>query len=261
MSSVETKLAENTKGEIDNVRVSVRSRPLSESETTDGYASVIEIDEVNGQIFISDKHLKHKSSHRIFRFDTVFGPNSKQLDIYNETARPIVNSVLEGYNGTIFAYGQTGTGKTYTMEGDRDVSHLHGIIPNSFAHIFGHIAKSEGENQFLVRVSYLEIYNENVRDLLGKDKNKPTPEIRERADIGVYVQDLISCVVKTPDQMDKIMTSGNRHRAVGKTNMNLRFAKCTVNSRIMKSKGSLVYFDISRVRSTYLSAEEYLTSI
>ena len=225
MSSVETKLEDNSKGEVDNVRVSVRSRPISETESTAGHASVIEVDEINGQIFISDKHLKHKSSHRMYTFDTVFGPNSKQLDIYNETARPIVNSVLEGYNGTIFAYGQTGTGKTYTMEGDRDVSHLHGIIPNSFAHIFGHIAKSEGENQFLVRVSYLEIYNEHVRDLLGKDKNRPNPEIRERADIGVYVKDLISCVVQTADHMDKIMTAGNRNRAVGKTNMNLRFEK------------------------------------
>ena len=223
MSSVEAKLDDNLKGEVDNVRVSVRCRPLSDSEATAGYASAVDVDEVNGQIFIADKHLKHKSSHRMFTFDTVFGQNSKQLDIYNETARPIVNSVLEGYNGTIFAYGQTGTGKTYTMEGDREVSHLQGIIPNSFAHIFGHIAKSEGENQFLVRVSYLEIYNENVRDLLGRDKNKPAPEIRERTDIGVYVKDLISCVVKTPDHMDKIMTTGNLNRAVGKTNMNLRF--------------------------------------
>ena len=66
------------------------------------------------------------------------------------------------YNGTIFAYGQTGTGKTFTMEGDRSVAELKGIIPNSFAHIFGHIAKAEDNLNFLVRVSYLEIYNEEV---------------------------------------------------------------------------------------------------
>ena len=86
-------------------------------------------------------------------------------------ARPIVDNVLEGYNGTIFAYGQTGTGKTFTMEGDRSVAELKGIIPNSFAHIFGHIAKSNDHLKFLVRVSYLEIYNEEVRDLLGKDQS------------------------------------------------------------------------------------------
>ena len=63
--------------------------------------------------------------------------------MYNLAARPIVENVLEGYNGTIFAYGQTGTGKTFTMEGVRTVPELKGIIPNSFAHIFGHIAKAE----------------------------------------------------------------------------------------------------------------------
>lgn len=70
-----------------------------------------------------------------------------QVDVYNIAARPIVENVLEGYNGTIFAYGQTGTGKTYTMEGIRSVSELKGIIPNSFAHIFGHIAKAEGDKK------------------------------------------------------------------------------------------------------------------
>ena len=102
----------------------------------------------------------------IERFDFFF-----QVDVYNRVARPIVDNVLEGYNGTIFAYGQTGTGKTFTMEGDRSVPELKGIIPNSFAHIFGHIAKADEDLKFLVRVSYLEIYNEEVRDLLGKDQS------------------------------------------------------------------------------------------
>ena len=111
----------------------------------------------------------------------------KQVDVYNRVARPIVSNVLEGYNGTIFAYGQTGTGKTFTMEGDRSVAELKGIIPNSFAHIFGHIAKSGDDKNFLVRVSYLEIYNEEVQDLLGKDQQARL-EVKERPDIGVYVK-------------------------------------------------------------------------
>ncbi|KAF0293894.1 Kinesin-like protein KIF3A [Amphibalanus amphitrite] len=101
------------------------------------------------------------------------------FDIYNQVARPIVENVLEGYNGTIFAYGQTGTGKTFTMEGVRTVAEKKGIIPNSFAHIFGHIAKSAGDSKFLVRVSYLEIYNEEVRDLLGKSQSQRL-EVKER---------------------------------------------------------------------------------
>ena len=64
------------------------------------------------------------------------------MDVYNVTARPIVDKVLQGYNGTILAYGQTGTGKTFTMEGKCSAPELKGIIPNSFAHIFGHIAKA-----------------------------------------------------------------------------------------------------------------------
>ena len=83
---------------------------------------------------------------------------------------------------------QTGTGKTFTMEGDRSVAELKGIIPNSFAHIFGHIfRKADSDLAFLVRVSYLEIYNEEVRDLLGKDQNLRL-EVKERPDIGVYVK-------------------------------------------------------------------------
>uniref|UniRef100_H2ZL59 Kinesin motor domain-containing protein n=1 Tax=Ciona savignyi TaxID=51511 RepID=H2ZL59_CIOSA len=142
-----------------------------------------------------------------------------QVDIYNLTARPIVNSVLEGYNGTIFAYGQTGTGKTFTMEGVRTVPELRGIIPNSFAHIFGHIAKAEGDTRFLGRVSYLEIYNEEVRDLLGKDQHQRL-DVKERPDIGVYVKDLSMFVVNNADDMDRIMTLGNKNRSVGSTDMN-----------------------------------------
>ncbi|CAN8189863.1 unnamed protein product [Coccothraustes coccothraustes] len=156
---------------------------------------------------------------KTFTFDTVFGPESKQLDVYNLTARPIIDSVLEGYNGTIFAYGQTGTGKTFTMEGVRAVPELRGIIPNSFAHIFGHIAKAEGDTRFLVRVSYLEIYNEEVRDLLGKDQTQRL-EVKERPDVGVYIKDLSAYVVNNADDMDRIMTLGHKNRSVGATNMN-----------------------------------------
>ena len=206
-----------------------------------------------------------------------------------------MQNVLEGYNGTIFAYGQTGTGKTFTMEGDRSVPELKGIIPNSFAHIFGSIAKAEDNVKFLVRVSYLEIYNEDVRDLLGKDQNAKyaalfhtyrvvqlnfTPEIevfymlfegslsilgmtsnkqhmeylnlqckiqldhpvlyvthrrsfnffdrlevKERPDVGVYVKDLSAFVVNNADDMDKVMTMGNKHRMVGSTKMNERSSR------------------------------------
>ncbi|XP_048190086.1 kinesin-like protein KIF3A isoform X2 [Perognathus longimembris pacificus] len=202
----------------DNVKVVVRCRPLNEREKAMYYRQAVSVDEMRGTITVHKTDSSNEPP-KTFTFDTVFGPDSKQLDVYNLTARPIIDSVLEGYNGTIFAYGQTGTGKTFTMEGVRAVPELRGIIPNSFAHIFGHIAKAEGDTRFLVRVSYLEIYNEEVRDLLGKDQTQRL-EVKERPDVGVYIKDLSAYVVNNADDMDRIMTLGHKNRSVGATNMN-----------------------------------------
>ncbi|MBN3304171.1 KIF3A protein, partial [Amia calva] len=202
----------------DNVKVVVRCRPLSQKEKMMGHKQVVSVDEICGTITVNKIH-SPKEPPKTFTFDTVFGPDSKQLDVYNLTARPIIDSVLEGYNGTIFTYGQTGTGKTFTMEGVRAVPELRGIIPNSFAHVFGHIAKTEGDTRFLVRVSYLEIYNEDVRDLLGKDQTQRL-EVKERPDVGVYIRDLSGYVANNADDMDRIMTVGHKNRSVGATNMN-----------------------------------------
>ncbi|XP_075062105.1 kinesin-like protein KIF3A [Mixophyes fleayi] len=202
----------------DNVKVVVRCRPLNEREKAMSSKMAVNVDEIRGTIAVHKVDSMNEPP-KTFTFDTVFGPDSKQLDVYNLTARPIIDSVLEGYNGTIFAYGQTGTGKTFTMEGVRAVPELRGIIPNSFAHVFGHIAKAEGDTRFLVRVSYLEIYNEEVRDLLGKDQTQRL-EVKERPDVGVYIKDLSGYVVNNADDMDRIMTLGHKNRSVGATNMN-----------------------------------------
>ncbi|MEE6479399.1 hypothetical protein FKM82_012240 [Ascaphus truei] len=202
----------------DNVKVVVRCRPLNEREKAMNSKMAVNVDEMRGTIAVHKVDSMNEPA-KTFTFDTVFGQDSKQLDVYNLTARPIIDSVLEGYNGTIFAYGQTGTGKTFTMEGVRAVPELRGIIPNSFAHVFGHIAKAEGDTRFLVRVSYLEIYNEEVRDLLGKDQNQRL-EVKERPDVGVYIKDLSGYVVNNADDMDRIMTLGHKNRSVGATNMN-----------------------------------------
>ncbi|NXI08619.1 KIF17 protein, partial [Irena cyanogastra] len=88
--------------------------------------------------------------------------------IYNEIAYPLVEGVVEGYNGTIFAYGQTGSGKSFTMQGVADPSSQKGIIPRAFEYIFESVQCAEN-TKFLLRASYLEIYNEDIRDLLGAD--------------------------------------------------------------------------------------------
>ncbi|KAL7292241.1 kinesin-like protein KIF3A [Trichogramma pretiosum] len=209
----------NSSEEIENVRVVVRLRPVSGKEIDEHCQSIIKIDTLNNVITVRNPNATREEPPKVFVFDAVFDAESTQVDIYNETARPIVNKVLQGYNGTIFAYGQTGAGKTYTMTGTKTSPQLRGIIPNSFAHIFGHIAKADENQKFLVRATYLELYNEEIRDLLGKDLHQKL-DVKERPDIGVYVKDLSGYVVNNADDLDRIMTIGNKNRVIGATAMN-----------------------------------------
>lgn len=124
----------------------------------------------------------------------------------------------------MFAYGQTGTGKTFTMEGVRAKSaaaeskELEGIIPRAFEQIWSNINRLENMN-FLVAVSYLEIYMEELRDLL-KPNSPKTLELREHEQFGVYVPNLHSVLCKNVDEMLNVMAQGNKNRTIGKTNMN-----------------------------------------
>merc|ERR1719278_1412291 len=200
------------------VKVVVRCRPLNQKEVSDGHTSCVEMFPNKGLVEIKNPALGPTDPLKTFTFDAVYDCNSKQLDLYAETFAPLVDSVLDGFNGTIFAYGQTGTGKTYTMEGVKDDQNQRGVIPNSFDHIFSHIAKSENQ-QYLVRASYLEIYLEDVRDLLAKDQTKNL-ELKERPDTGIYVKDLSSFVCKSISEIEHVMSVGNQNRSVGRTEMN-----------------------------------------
>lgn len=135
--------------------------------------------------------------------------------------------MLEGFNCCVFAYGQTGTGKTFTMEGVRNKTNeniasenkeLEGIIPRAFEQIWSNINRSENMN-FLVAVSYLEIYMEELRDLL-KPNNAKSLELREHEQFGVYVPNLHSVLCKNVDEMLNVMAHGNKNRTIGRTNMN-----------------------------------------
>jgi hypothetical protein len=180
------------------VRVVVRTRPFSNKEKQGGYSNIVKSDANAASISIIDPRPESvRDPPKVFTFDSVFDEESIQINVYNKTARHIVDSVLEGYNGTIFAYGQTGTGKTFSMEGIRDVPELRGIIPNAFEHVFNHIKSCGSSIQFLVRASYLELYNEDVIDLLNPKAGKL--DIKERPDVGVYVKDLKSFVIKDVD--------------------------------------------------------------
>eukprot|EP00941_MAST-03F_sp_MAST-3F-sp1_P004629 g4629.t1 len=197
------------------VKVIVRVRPIFGKEVAEGRKACVKCDEENAQVSIFNPQLPG-SQPKAFTFDHVYGPNSKQIDIYNKTASPLVDSVLEGFNGTIFAYGQTGSGKTFTMVGYGDP----GIIPNAFRHIFDSVGLNRTKDkQYLVRASFLEIYNEDVRDLLSKDvKNKL--QVKESPDSGVFVKGLSQIVVKNETECDNVLKKGNKNRSVGATAMN-----------------------------------------
>lgn len=175
--------------------------------------------EDRGVITVANPKADADDPPKNFTFDAVFNAEVTQRHIYEVCAADLIESCLAGYNGTIFAYGQTGAGKTFTMEGAPEPPELRGIIPNAFLHIFDKVALAGVTQQFLVRASYLEIYNEEVRDLLAKDP-KNHLELKENLDTGVYVKDLTTFVVKSAIEIDQVMQSGKKNRSVGSTLMN-----------------------------------------
>ncbi|KAJ8607170.1 hypothetical protein CTAYLR_007347 [Chrysophaeum taylorii] len=203
----------------ESVRVVVRVRPLSKKESQDGHEVVTVAEEGRGTITCSNPRGDEGDPPKAFTFDAVFGCDCSQKAIYDTCSAPVVEAVLSGFNGTIFAYGQTGAGKTFTMEGASEPPELRGIIPNAFQHIFDRVAVAEETKQFLVRGSYLEIYNEEIRDLLAKDP-KNRLELKENLESGVYVKDLTSFVVKSSHEIDQVMQAGKKNRSVGATLMN-----------------------------------------
>ena len=194
------------------VKVAIRVRPMNKHEKEQNSTVCVDVDKANNTVSVS------KTDCKTFQFDYVYPMETTQRQIYDEVAFPIVDSIFQGYNGTIFAYGQTGCGKTFTMMGVVDNPELKGVIPNAFDHIFGFI-KTEGESKkFLVRCSFVEIYNEEVRDLLVNKSTKL--DIREDPKKGVFVKDLTYVTLKDTQDIQKCLDRGNKNRHVGATSMN-----------------------------------------
>lgn len=116
--------------------------------------------------------------------------------MYQDVAAPLVDSIVEGYNGTVFAYGQTGSGKTHTMYGGVGFA---GVVPQAVEHLFSAVCRGDFE-QSLIRVSFCEIYNEAVRDLLGTDR-QVNLDIREEPGSAPYVQGLTWLTVKHREEI------------------------------------------------------------
>jgi uncharacterized coiled-coil protein SlyX len=203
----------------ESVQVIVRCRPMCEKEKQADCTRVVNVYSNRGVIEVENPKARSENErNKIFTYDAVYDWNASQQCIYDETVRPLVSSVLEGYNGCVFAYGQTGTGKTYTMEGTESDEDNLGVIPRAFQQIWTHINRTTGL-EFLVTVRYLEIYMEDIRDLL-KIKNSKSLELREINGKGVCVTHLHSQTCQSADDMLRAMRIGNKNRTSGATNMN-----------------------------------------
>ncbi|KAJ7994181.1 hypothetical protein DPEC_G00263250 [Dallia pectoralis] len=216
------------------VKVCVRVRRLIEREET--AAGVGENEPVKLH-WEADKLTIHQiddgNLSKNFSFDRVFSAEETTQQLYQELAKPLVVSTVEGYNGTIFAYGQTSSGKTFTMMGS---SLNPGVIPLAMEDVFQTI-KNCPKKEFLLRVSYLEIYNETVTDLLCDSWKRKPLEIREGNNKTVYVADLSEELVTSPEQALSWIKKGEKNRHYGKTKMNQRSSRShTIFRMILESR-------------------------
>ena len=152
-----------------------------------------------------------------FSFDYVYDESSGQQIVYENSAKSAVLSILQGFNSTIMAYGQTGTGKTFTMEGTF-TENSQGILPRSIDEIFRYIENNQKNNSFIVKISYLQIYNETIQDLLTYDKANLM--IREDRKKGVFVEGLSEWIVQSSEEVLNLIKKGGLMRTTGTTKMN-----------------------------------------
>ncbi|KIW03391.1 uncharacterized protein PV09_05598 [Verruconis gallopava] len=157
-----------------------------------------------------------------YSYDNVFGVNDKNGRVYDCCAKRLVRRVMEGYHATVFAYGMTGTGKTFSMQG---TASSPGIIPLAITDIFSFIRETP-EREFLLRVSYLEIYNEKIYDLLaGPGMGSEDIKLREDSKRGVYATPLKEEIVQSPTQLLRVIAKGDQARRVAGTQFNARSSR------------------------------------
>ncbi|XP_074668355.1 kinesin-like protein KIF27 isoform X1 [Strix aluco] len=196
------------------VKVAVRIRPLLSKEVLHNHQVCVRLVPNTQQIIIG--------KDRVFTFDFVFGKNSTQEEVYTVCIKPLLVSLTEGYNATVFAYGQTGSGKTYTIGGGHVASVAEdekGIIPRAIQELFQHI--SENHNiDFHVKVSYIEVYKEELRDLLELETSVKELHIREDEKGNTVIVGAKEFQVECADEVISLLESGNAARHTGTTQMN-----------------------------------------
>lgn len=196
-----------------NIKVIARFRPENQIERDNNSTNIVQ--------FLSEDscQINSKEFSGTFTFDRVFNTDSKQEEVFEYSLRQTVDDLMKGYNGTVLAYGQTGSGKSYTMMGKSiDDFQYRGAIPRIIDQIFEMILQSSSDIEYTVRVSYMEIYMEKIKDLLNpRNDNLPIHEDKAR---GVYVRGLTEEYVSSAEEVYEVMRQGGKARAVAATNMN-----------------------------------------
>lgn len=227
-------------GDGDAIKVFLRVRPPDTvNNALPCSTSVLEVDSAKNAVI-----LLAKPDPKVFTFDSVADTDCTQESVFSAVGKSLIESCVAGYNGTIFAYGQTGSGKTFTMLGpsedcDNFKHELRGVIPRSFEHLFNLISRQHdlhGERKrFLCKCSFLEIYQEQVYDLL--DPAASNLQLRENIKKGVFVDGLMEQVVATPNEAYEALSIGWLNRRVGATSMNRESSRShAVFTLIIESK-------------------------
>ncbi|OMJ66260.1 hypothetical protein SteCoe_36958 [Stentor coeruleus] len=235
-----------------NVKVICRFRPLNEREAITGDLIGVNISDDNKNISLQSS--TESGEPLKFNFDYVFRTTSQQRQVYEISAKPIVEAVMQGFNGTVFAYGQTSSGKTFTMTGpDLENPETMGVIPRMVTTVFDMISNSDPYIEYAVRVSYCEIYLEKIKDLL--DINKTNLKVHEDKTKGVFIAELTERYVAAETDVYEIMKYGLENRNVGSTNMNSQSSRShsiflititqTNNRDYMAKTGKLYLVDLA----------------
>ena len=193
-----------------------------------------------GEWSLSDNTIKHNEKHHEFNFDAVLNPSKTQAELYEAAGRKIMNFFCDGYNATIFAYGQSGSGKTFSMLGPEEVTEtlvnksetippevfeLFGILPRATFHIFESINEGQSHGtKYEIRVSYIEVYNEMINDILACPPNQNL-KLREFPNQGMCVIGMLETVRNTPEAVFEAISAGTANRIVCSTGQNARSSR------------------------------------
>ncbi|KAL4493521.1 hypothetical protein ABPG72_007529 [Tetrahymena utriculariae] len=212
-------MSKKNQADSNNIRVVLRCRPLNKLEIEQGGEQCVRIiDDSTVQVSVAGDEQPHQ-----FSFDKIFPSDTRQIDVFKEVGQPVLECIMQGINSTIFAYGQTSSGKTHTMEGKHDDPEYMGLIPRMMEKLFDMIADAPSTMEFSIKASFLEIYNEKIHDLL--DSSKTNLNVKEDKLRGIFVQDATEAFVVKASDMMKVMRKGADNRSVAATRMNERSSR------------------------------------